>query len=69
MTPSEFEIFVTSLFSAVAEEGTASNLRIQNHEVIAGPDGTYDFDATVRYDLAGMAFLVLVEAKHHKIRA
>jgi hypothetical protein len=34
--------------------------------VIRGVDGEYDFDATVRYELAGMAFLTLVEAKLHK---
>ena len=36
------------------------------HEKIQGPDGTYDFDATVRFDWAGMHFLVIVEAKRHK---
>jgi Restriction endonuclease len=34
--------------------------------VVEGRDGTYDFDATVRYELAGVAFLILVEAKLHK---
>lgn len=29
-------------------------------------DGTYDFDATVRSEMAGITFLVLVEAKRHK---
>jgi hypothetical protein len=66
ITPSEFEIFVTSLFDAIDERGGITNLRIKNHEVVQGGDGTYDFDATVRYELAGMAFLVLVEAKLHK---
>lgn len=28
--------------------------------------GTFDFDATARYQFAGMSFLVLVEAKLHK---
>jgi hypothetical protein len=66
ITPAEFEIFVTSLFKAIEADGTVTNLRIQNHEVIDGMDGCYDFDATVRYELAGMSFLVLVEAKCHK---
>jgi hypothetical protein len=66
ITPTEFEIFVTSLFEAIEEDGAITNLRIQNHEVIHGVDGQYDFDATVRYELAGMSFLTLVEAKLHK---
>jgi restriction endonuclease Mrr len=66
ITPAEFEVFVTSLFDALEDSGAISNLRVQNHEVIRGVDGTYDFDATARYELAGMSFLVLVEAKHHK---
>lgn len=32
---------------------------------ISGSDGSYVFDATVRYRLAGLNFLVLVEAKRH----
>lgn len=66
ITPAEFETFVTSLFDAIEERGGITNLRIQNHEVVEGSDGSYDFDATVRYELAGMKFLVLVEAKLHK---
>jgi len=37
------------------------SLDITLHEVVVGPDRTYDFDATVRYRLLGMDFLVLVE--------
>lgn len=65
ITPAEFETFVTSLFDAVESTGLVTNLRVQNHEVVRGVDGQYDFDATVRYELAGMDFLVLVEAKRH----
>lgn len=67
LAPAEFERFVTSLFEALERDGAIANLRIRNHEIIRGVDGTYDFDATVRYELAGgMRFLVLVEAKQHK---
>ena len=66
MTPAQFEGFVTSLFDAIREDGGLSNLRIRNHETIEGRDGAFDFDATVRYELAGMDFLVVVEAKMHK---
>lgn len=66
LTPAEFEQFVTSLFDALKVSGAVVNLRVENHEVIRGVDGTYDFDATVRYELGGMDFLILVEAKRHK---
>lgn len=65
-SPAEFEQFVTSLFDALAGNGLIEHLRIQTHEVVRGVDGVYDFDATVRYRLTGMDFLVLVEAKRHK---
>jgi hypothetical protein len=57
---------VTSLFDCLRDADGIGNLRSKTHEVAQGLDGTYDFDATVRYELAGMAFLVLVEAKLHK---
>ncbi|HVB45228.1 MAG TPA: restriction endonuclease [Streptosporangiaceae bacterium] len=64
ITPKQFEEFVANLLGAA--EPIVDNLRVTLHEKIARPDGTYDFDATVRYDFAGMSFLVLVEAKKHK---
>ena len=41
-------------------------LRVTVHDRIKGVDGLYDFDATVRFGLGGMRFLVVVEAKRHK---
>jgi hypothetical protein len=65
ITPSEFEEFVAGqLLGSAGSE--VSDLSITVHEKITGADGTYDFDATVRYQLLGMSFLVLVEAKRHK---
>lgn len=64
ISPSEFERFVAELF-----ESTAPIVRDQTvtlHEKVTGADGTYDFDATVRFNLQGMDFLVIVEAKLHK---
>lgn len=65
ITPSQFEEFVAEqlLGSARSE---VSDLHVALHEKISGVDGTYDFDATVRYQFAGMSFLVLVEAKLHR---
>ena len=63
ITPGEFETFVAELLTAASPR--VSRFRVEQHETIPGVDGTYDFDCTVRYELAGMEFLVLVEAKHH----
>jgi hypothetical protein len=64
MTPEEFEVFVTTLFDSASIH--IPGLAVQLHEIIQGTDGSFDFDATVRYQLAGLEFLVLVEAKLHK---
>ncbi len=50
----------------MAAESLVDNIEVRLHEVIEAADGTYDFDATIRYELMGMSFLVLVEAKKHK---
>lgn len=63
MSAARFEEFVVGLFSAVSDRVT--DMRVTLHEKITGVDGTYDFDATVRFTLGAMDFLVLVEAKKH----
>lgn len=63
ITPAEFEEFVVTLFRSTKDQ--VDDLRIALHEKIAAPDGTYDFDTTIRYEFAGMSFLVLAEAKLH----
>jgi hypothetical protein len=64
ITPGEFEEFVAQLLGSAMPE--VDHLTVTLHDKIEGPDGAYDFDATVRYRFAGMSFLVLVEAKRHK---
>jgi len=64
ITPGEFEEFVAQLLGSA--KPVVDHLTVTLHDKIEGPDGAYDFDATVRYQLAGMSFLVLVEAKRHK---
>jgi hypothetical protein len=63
ISPEEFEQFVAEVLRAgsLGLEGFA----VESHEVLRGADGEYDFDATVRFSLLGMAYLTLVEAKCH----
>jgi hypothetical protein len=52
ITPSEYEEFVFSLFGGL--EPLLDNLKVQLLERIAGMDGSYTFDVTVRYSFAGL---------------
>lgn len=65
ITPARFEAFVADelLRSAGSE---VDDLVVTLHDRVAGPDGGYELDATVRYRFAGLAFLVVVEAKLHR---
>jgi hypothetical protein len=64
ISPAEFEAFVAELLRAGSPG--LENYTVQAHEVIHGVDGDYDFDATVRFSVLGMDYLVLVEDKRHK---
>ncbi|GLC62603.1 hypothetical protein PLESTB_001918300 [Pleodorina starrii] len=63
MTPAEFEQFVVETLRSINHD--VDDFEVTLHEMVEGNDGTYDMDATVRFGLAGMDFLVLVEAKKH----
>lgn len=64
ITPAEFEQFVVELLESV--NPSVDDLKVILHDKIPGVDGLYDFDATVRFGLGGMRFIVLIEAKRHK---
>lgn len=63
ITPAEFERFVAELFGVAATEVDGLDVRVL--DTIAGVDGSYVFDATVRFTVAGLHMLVVVEAKRH----
>lgn len=63
LSAAEFETLVAELFGQASSH--VDGLRVTEHDRVHGVDGTYDFDATVRYRWAGMDFLVVVEAKRH----
>lgn len=64
ITPAEFEAFVAEILGLVSTtvEGVIGRLR----DRIEGVDGTYIFDATVRYRFGGADYLTVIEAKMHK---
>ena len=63
LSAAEFEEFVVELLRSVAP--AVGDVDVRLHDKIAAADGTYDFDATVRFEFAGLQFLVIVEAKKH----
>ena len=63
ITPAEFERFVAELFGSVATEVEDLDGPRAGHD--QGVDGSYVFDATVRFTVAGLQMLVVVEAKRH----
>lgn len=61
--PTEYEQAVADIAKSVGQEIT--DWRVQHLDPVEGLDGTYIIDVTVRFQLAGMDFLVLFECKRH----
>ena len=66
LTAGELETWVAAVLTSVGDQEGVSELVVQTHERVAGVDGTYDLDATVRFRAFGMDFLTLVEVKQHR---
>lgn len=65
MSAAEFESFVADQLATLMRADGVLGLVVDKHPLVAGVDGSYDFDATLRYRLGGIEFLVVVEAKYH----
>lgn len=64
LTPREYELAVKGIL-----DGSGLNLvefRSEHLEKVAGVDGSYAIDVTVRFSALGANFLVLVECKHER---
>jgi restriction system protein len=65
LSPAEFETLVKSWFEKLGD--ALESFEVAHLETLAGSDGEYTFDVTVRFKaFQGAAFLVLVECKKHK---
>lgn len=64
VTPIEFEEHVGRLLRLGWRQIPGAVVRL--HDQVVAADGTYDLDATVRYQLGGMNFVIVVEAKRHR---
>ncbi len=66
ITAAQFEQFAVELLTAgKSGQPELEEFGVQTLEQIDGVDGSYIFDATVRFRLFGLDFLIVVEAKHH----
>lgn len=63
LTPTEFERFVADFLAT--SPTNVDDYRVTAPDTITGSDGTFVFDATVRYRLQGLDFLTVIEAKQH----
>ena len=64
ITPIDFELLVKRWFEAQA--GSISSFDAKHRELLAGVDGEYEIDVSIRFSMFGGAkFLVLVECKKH----
>jgi hypothetical protein len=61
--PTEYEQAVADIAKSMGREVT--DWRVRHLDPVEGLDGTYIIDVTVRFQLAGMDFLVLFECKRH----
>src|SRR5690349_8989025 len=61
--PTEYEQAVADIATSVGQDVT--DWRVLHLDPVDGLDGTYIIDVTVRFQLAGMDFLVLFECKRH----
>src|SRR6266849_10687491 len=60
-SPKEFELEVRALLDQLGRKLTS--FETKHRENIPGDDGSYEIDATARYEALGANFLVLIECK------
>lgn len=63
LSPTGFERLAVELLRG--SQANVTGFEVQHLETIEGVDGSYVMDGTLRFEVAGMEFLVLVECKRH----
>ena len=64
VSPEEFEREVMTLLELTLDPPAKPSIR--HRELVDGSDGKYEIDLTVRFNVLGVDFLIVVECKHHK---
>jgi hypothetical protein len=65
ITGDEFERFVVDIFESVVPKPNGYRVALKER-MEGGTDGTFEFDATIRFQVADANYLTVVEAKRHK---
>lgn len=63
LTPKEFELAVKDVLSQGG--ATITNFVVTGSQVLIAPDGSYQIDATLDFELQGFSYKTLVECKRH----
>jgi restriction system protein len=66
LTPDEFEAFVKERLKRQARNAKLKNFVVNKKERLRGPDGEYEIDIVVRFEVCDAEIVVLVECKRHK---
>ena len=66
ISAAKFEVYVAELLGSA--KALVDDLTVTPHECTLSDNGDYDFDATIRFKLAGMAFLVWLNVRRIRIR-
>jgi restriction system protein len=64
ITPRDYELQVKATLDAAAP--SLSDYRSEHREILAGLDGEFEIDVTVRFSALGGTYLTLIECKHYK---
>ncbi|MCJ7744609.1 MAG: restriction endonuclease [Dehalococcoidales bacterium] len=64
LTPRQFEQEIKAMLQGTSAQLTA--FEVKHAEKLQGTEGVYEIDVTVRFQVIGAAFLILVECKQQK---
>lgn len=66
LTPDEFEVLVKDRLEREVRNAKLKSFVVSEKERINGPDGEYEIDIVVRFEIFDAEIVVLVECKRHK---
>lgn len=68
LTPDEFEVFVKDQLERQVRNAKLKSFVVSEKERLKGPDGEYEIDIVIRFEILDAEIVVLVECKRHKNR-
>jgi restriction system protein len=68
LTPGDFEVFVKDQLERQVRNAKLKSFAVSEKERLKGPDGDYEIDIVIRFEIFDAEIVVLVECKRHKNR-